>query len=168
MDDRELLIRYRDGDLSDAELARVEERLNSEPGLRSVLQSLEEITTLLAVEEFVASCRRAGIEPGIYLGTRWNSHLGLWDFRVTEASPLTQAAYNRMIEAEVAEICSRYGPLFELWFDGGAFGPAAGGPDVQAVFERWQPDCLFYHSDQRRDARWGGSGCCFPRTGSPR
>jgi anti-sigma factor RsiW len=47
MDDRELLIRYRDGDLSEGELARVEERLSSEPGLRSVLRSLEEISTLL-------------------------------------------------------------------------------------------------------------------------
>lgn len=80
------------------------------------------------VAEFVDSCRRARIEPGIYMGTRWNSQLRLWDFRVTEQSPITQAAYNRMIEAEVEEICSRYGPLFELWFDGGAFGPAAGGP----------------------------------------
>jgi len=47
MDDRELLIRYRDGDLSDEELAGVEERLKSEPDLRSRRESLEEIATLL-------------------------------------------------------------------------------------------------------------------------
>ena len=50
--------------------------------------------------------------------------------KVTPGSPITQEAYNRMIEAEVEEICSRYGPLFELWFDGGAHGPKQGGPDV--------------------------------------
>lgn len=109
------------------------------------------------VAEFVASCRKYGLEPGIYLGTRWNSHLQIWDFEVTDRSPMTQAAYNHMIEAEVEEICTRYGPLFELWFDGGAHGPAQGGPDVQAVFEKHQPDALFYHNHDRADARWGGT-----------
>lgn len=109
------------------------------------------------VAEFVASCGKFGIKPGIYMGTRWNSRLSLWDFKVTERSPVTQAEYNSMIEKEVEEICSRYGPLFELWFDGGAHGPAQGGPDVQSIFEKHQPDCLFYHNHDRADARWGGT-----------
>lgn len=109
------------------------------------------------VAEFVASCRRAGIQPGIYLGARWNGQLGVLDFRVTERSPLTQAAYNRLIEAEVEEICSRYGDLFELWFDGGILAPADGGANVLPIFAKHQPNCLFYHSNQRRDARWGGT-----------
>lgn len=85
MDDRELLIRYRDGDLSDGELARVEERLNSEPGLRSVLQSLEEITTLLeqgaaaSFEPFFAARVAARLRQenslapveGMYEALRW-------------------------------------------------------------------------------------------------
>jgi alpha-L-fucosidase len=109
------------------------------------------------VAEFIASCKKHGIKPGIYLGTRWNSHLGIRDFMITERSPITQAEYNTMIEEEVAEICSRYGPLFELWFDGGAHGPKQGGPDVLGVFEKYQKDCLFYHNLERADARWGGS-----------
>ncbi|MBI9018997.1 MAG: alpha-L-fucosidase [Phycisphaerae bacterium] len=109
------------------------------------------------VAEFVASCRKYDIKPGIYLGTRWNSHLGIYDFKVTDRSTITQAEYNAMIEAEVEEICSRYGELFEIWFDGGAYGPKDGGPDVLGIFERCQPNCLFYHNYQRADARWGGS-----------
>ena len=109
------------------------------------------------VREFVTACRSADIQPGIYLGTRWNGHLGVWDFKVTERSPLTQAQYNRLIEREVEEICSRYGDLFELWFDGGAYGPEEGGPDVLSIFEKYQPHCLFYHNFQRADARWGGT-----------
>jgi len=109
------------------------------------------------VAEFVASCRKAGIQPGIYLGARWNGQLGVLDFRVTERSPLSQAAYNHLIEAEVEEICTRYGDLFELWFDGGIMAHADGGPDVVPIVERHQPNCLFYHSNQRRDARWGGT-----------
>lgn len=109
------------------------------------------------VAEFHASCVRHGLRPGVYLGTRWNARLGVLDFRVTERSPLGQDEYNRLIEQEVEEICTRYGPWFEFWFDGGAHGPDQGGPDVLAIVERHQPDAVFYHSLQRADARWGGS-----------
>lgn len=109
------------------------------------------------VREFVDSCRRYGVAPGIYLGARWNAHLGVLDFKVQPGAKVTQAAYNRLIEKEVEEICTRYGELFEIWFDGGIATPAQGGPDVLPIFERHQPGGLFYHSDQRRDARWGGS-----------
>lgn len=109
------------------------------------------------VGEFIESCRSAGIRPGVYMGARWNGQLGVLNFKVTDASTITQQQYNRLIEREVEEICSRYGPLFELWFDGGILAPGDGGPDVLPIFERHQPDCLFYHSDQRRDARWGGT-----------
>ncbi len=109
------------------------------------------------VRDFVDSCRKAGIRPGIFFGARWNSHLKVLNFRVQPGSPLTQAQYNRLIEKEVEEICSRYGPLFELWFDGGILSPEQGGPDVLPIFEKYQPDCLFYHSPQRADARWGGN-----------
>ena len=109
------------------------------------------------VAEFHASCRKYDVLPGIYLGTRWNAQLGVYDFEVTERSPITQAQYNRLIEREVEEVCTRYGDWFEFWFDGGAHGPAQGGPDVLSIVERHQPGAVFYHNLQRADARWGGS-----------
>ena len=109
------------------------------------------------VGEFHASCLKYGIKPGIYLGTRWNAQLGVHDFKVTERSTITQAEYNRLIEAEVLEICTRYGDWFEFWFDGGAYGPDQGGPDVLSIVEQHQPGAVFYHNLQRADARWGGS-----------
>lgn len=109
------------------------------------------------VAEFVASCRRLGVQPGIYLGTRWNAKLGVYNFKVTPRSTMSQEEYNRLIEREVEEICTRYGELFEIWFDGGAYGPKDGGPDVLSVVEKHQPQTLFYHNYQRADARWGGS-----------
>lgn len=109
------------------------------------------------VGEFHASCLRHGVLPGIYLGTRWNAKLGVYDFKVTERSTITQEQYNRLIEAEVEEVCTRYGDWFEFWFDGGAHGPAQGGPDVLRIVEQHQPDAVFYHSLDRADARWGGS-----------
>ncbi len=107
--------------------------------------------------EFHASCLRHGIKPGVYLGTRWNAKLGVYDFKVTERSTMTQDEYNRLIEEEVTEICTRYGDWFEFWFDGGAHGPAQGGPDVLGIVEEHQPEAVFYHNLERADARWGGS-----------
>ncbi|MFT7076154.1 MAG: alpha-L-fucosidase [Planctomycetota bacterium] len=109
------------------------------------------------VGEFHASCLKYGVKPGIYLGTRWNAQLGVYDFKVTERSTITQAEYNRLIEQEVEEICTRYGDWFEFWFDGGAHGPDQGGPDVLSIVEKYQPGAVFYHNLQRADARWGGS-----------
>ncbi len=109
------------------------------------------------VAEFAASCRRYGIQPGIYLGTRWNAQLGVYDFKITERSTISQAAYNRLIEQEVEEVCTRYGRWFEFWFDGGAHGPEQGGPDVLSIVQKYQPQAVFYHNLQRADARWGGS-----------
>lgn len=112
------------------------------------------------VREFVDSCRKYGLKPGIYLGIRWNSFFGVHDFKVGgdgEMQKKRQAYYNRMVEGMVREICTRYGPLFEIWFDGGASSPAKGAPDVLPIVRKYQPDCLFYHNDQLAEARWGGS-----------
>lgn len=109
------------------------------------------------VRDFVNSCRAHGIKPGIYIGARWNGRLGVFDFKVTRESPVTQQEYNTLIEQECLELATRYGELFEVWFDGGIATPDAGGPDVVPIWEKHQPDCLFYHSNQRRDVRWGGS-----------
>jgi len=109
------------------------------------------------VRDFVNSCRKYKIKPGIYLGCRWNSHLGVLDFKVQPQAKISQAEYNKLLEQEMVEICTRYGELFEIWFDGGIATPERGGPDVLRIFEKYQPHCLFYHSDQRRDARWGGT-----------
>lgn len=57
----------------------------------------------------------------------------------------------------VEELCSRYGDLFMIWFDGGADDPKGNGPDVLPIVSKYQPECLFYHNVDRADFRWGGS-----------
>lgn len=57
----------------------------------------------------------------------------------------------------VTELCSRYGELFMIWFDGGADDPNGLGPDVEPIVSKYQPGCLFYHNVNRADLRWGGS-----------
>lgn len=112
------------------------------------------------VADFVASCRKYGVKPGIYLGIRWNSFLGVHDFKVNGEGAFKdnrQEWYNKMVEGMVKEICTNYGELFEIWFDGGADHPKNGAPDVLPIVRQYQPNCLFYHNGQLAEARWGGS-----------
>lgn len=112
------------------------------------------------VGDFVKSCRKYGIAPGIYIGIRWNSFYGVHDFMVNgdnEFAENRQEHYNKMCEGMVDELTSNYGDLAIVWFDGGAHGPEKGGPDVLSIFEKNQPNGIFYHNTQRADIRWGGS-----------
>ena len=88
MDDRELLIRYRDGDLPAESMVGVEERLRSDPELRARWESLQGVATLLeqgAVRSFepffaarvVATLRESdSLAPVVMLGIGTYSALG--------------------------------------------------------------------------------------------
>lgn len=112
------------------------------------------------LRDFRASCEKYGIQPGVYIGIRWNSFYGIHDFKVEGESDFAknrQKYYNTMVEGMVKEIFTNYGDWAIVWFDGGAHGPEQGGPDVLSLFEKYQPNGLFYHNLQRADMRWGGS-----------
>lgn len=113
------------------------------------------------VKDFVDACRKHDIKPGIYLGIRWNSFFGVHNFKVVggddQFQKNRQKYYNSMVEGMVKEICTKYGELFEIWFDGGASSPDKGAPDVLPIVKKYQPNALFYHNDQLAEARWGGS-----------
>ena len=96
--------------------------------------------------DFVNSCRKYGIKPGIYVGIRWNSLLGIHNFKAEgdgEFARNRQAWYKRLCEKMVTELCTRYGDLFLIWFDGGADDPKGLGPDVEPIVNKYQPNCLF-------------------------
>lgn len=112
------------------------------------------------VRDFVNSCRKYGIQPGIYIGIRWNSLLGIHNFKAEGGGDFArnrQAWYKRLCEKMVTELCTRYGDLYMIWFDGGADTPRGDGPDVEPIVNKYQPNCLFYHNVDRADFRWGGS-----------
>lgn len=113
------------------------------------------------VRDFVNSCRKYGIKPGIYIGIRWNSFLGVYDFMMpkdgTQFQQNRQAFYNKMCEGMTEELMSRYGELAIVWYDGGGHGPELGGADILPIVEKHQKNIIFYHNSQRADIRWGGS-----------
>jgi len=112
------------------------------------------------VADFVASCRKAGVKPGIYFSVHRNVYQKVWghyvDWGKGRGTP-EQEAFNRIAEKQMEEICSRYGPLVQIWFDAGTKTPAEGGPDMLPIFEKHQPSSVFYSSSQRSDHRWVGN-----------
>ena len=83
------------------------------------------------VRDFVASCRKHGIRPGIYASMSSNGYLevdnpGLVN-RGKGGDPAAQARYARTCEGLLTELWGNYGELFEIWFDGGVLDPSRGG-----------------------------------------
>ncbi len=109
------------------------------------------------VGDFVASCRKYDIAPGLFIGLRNNCWCEVDQYRVRNGDAARQAEYNKLCEQQVEELCTRYGPLFEIWIEGGAISPEEGGPDILPIIEKHQPDTVFYHSPGRGDHRWVGN-----------
>jgi alpha-L-fucosidase len=112
------------------------------------------------VADFVTSCRKADIKPGLFFSVHRNVYQQVWDHYVDwgkgRGTP-AQDKFNRIAEKQMEELCSRYGSLIELWFDAGTKTPDEGGPDLLPIFEEHQPGAVFYSSAQRSDHRWIGN-----------
>jgi alpha-L-fucosidase len=112
------------------------------------------------VRDFVRSCRKAGVRPGIYAHMGCNGYLevdnpGLVN-RGNGGDPEKQARYARICEGMLDELWGRYGPLAEIWFDGGVLDPAKGGPDMLPILRRLQPKAIVFQGPAA-SIRWIGN-----------
>jgi alpha-L-fucosidase len=112
------------------------------------------------VRDFVASCRKHGIKPGIYASMSTNGYLevdnpGLVN-RGRGGDPASQARYARTCEGLLTELWGNYGPLSEIWFDGGVLDPAQGGPDMLPILKRLQPRAIVFQGPAA-SIRWIGN-----------
>lgn len=110
------------------------------------------------VKMFVESCHKYNIAPGLFLSCHENAYMGVKDYRVNwgKGGP-GQAAFAELGARMTEELCSRYGPLCEIWYDAGLLSPKDGGPNVIPVVEKYQKNIVFYSSPQRADHRWIGN-----------
>ncbi|MEI7837457.1 MAG: alpha-L-fucosidase [Planctomycetota bacterium] len=108
------------------------------------------------VGDFVTSCRKHGIRPGLYYSTSANGFLKVDNPGLIAApgGPVDQAGYTRICEKQLRELWSRYGELGEIWFDGSSVAVEKGGPDVGALLSELQPTASVFQS---RRPRSGGS-----------
>jgi len=112
------------------------------------------------VGDFVTSCREYGIQPGLYASVSANGYLevdnpGLVN-RGKGGDPAAQARYVKICEQMLTELWSRYGELFEIWFDGGAMPVDKGGPDLVPIYQKHQPDAIVFQGPAA-SIRWIGN-----------
>lgn len=99
------------------------------------------------VAEVAEACREAGIGLGLYLSP--------WD----RNSPVYEdpRAYSDVYARQLTELCTRYGPLIELWFDGaGSEGYEYDWPKIVEVIREYQPDAMVFNMGAPT-IRWVGN-----------
>jgi alpha-L-fucosidase len=106
--------------------------------------------------DLLAELSRACAEDGLLFGV----YLSPWDRNHPDYG--NSEAYNAYFVQQLREVCSNYGPLFEVWFDG-ACGEGPNGrrqvydwPAFHAVVRELQPDAVMF-SDAGPDIRWVGN-----------
>lgn len=71
--------------------------------------------------DLAQACRARGLGLGVYLSPRDDFHGAGLSGRC--ATPEKQAIYNGVARQQLTELVTRYGPLVEIWFDGGSVIP---------------------------------------------
>jgi alpha-L-fucosidase len=100
------------------------------------------------VAELASACREFDLGLGLYCSP-WDRHQASW----SEDPATYDALYLRQLE----ELCTRYGPLVEIWFDGA--GSANHPYDWDAIMnlvESLQPDAMIFNMG-RPTIRWIGN-----------
>ena len=120
------------------------------------------------VREFVDAAHRAGLRMGFYVSP--------WD---RNSAAYGSEEYVKIYREQLREICTQYGPAFEIWFDGAnggdgyyggartsrkaALGTYYGWRETWGLVRSLQPDAALF-SDVGPDVRFVGneSGCAAP------
>ena len=113
------------------------------------------------VGEVAKACQKAGMPLGLYLSP--------WD-RNAKCYP-DATAYDDFYCAQLTELCTRYGELFEVWLDGaGSEGRQYNWDKIMGVVDAHQPGALVFNMG-RPSIRWIGNedglaaDPCFYATG---
>jgi len=109
------------------------------------------------VLDFVTSCRKSGIKPGLYASVSSTAWWGVDNPGVIKWGDKKQADYNKACLALLTELWSNYGDLAEIWFDGGVLPPEQGGPDIYPLLKKLQPRAIVFQGPAPGGIRWIGN-----------
>jgi len=110
------------------------------------------------VADFVASCKKYGVKPGIYYNTGANTLYGAQYKRLSDSA---QHVYNNVVIQQLTELWTQYGKWFEIWFDGGVMASEKGGisEEVKRLIREHQPDAVLFQGPMGLNnlLRWVGN-----------
>jgi alpha-L-fucosidase len=99
------------------------------------------------VAEVAGACRRHGVKLGLYLSP-WDRHAPQYE---------DPAAYDELYLAQLRELCTGYGELHELWFDGaGSAGREYDWERIGALIDELQPGAMVFNMGPAT-IRWVGN-----------
>ena len=101
--------------------------------------------------DLAQSCQKRGMKLGVYLNAQ-NMYTGV-SAGGKCATPQAQEAYNKIYRQQLTELLTRYGSIFEVWFDGSLVVP------VKDILETYAPHAMVFQSPQAT-IRWSHSRCC--------
>ena len=115
------------------------------------------------VRDFIASCKKYNIAPGIYYALNENFYLNVGHGKVMNVSTLypgqiniTQDLYNKIVLAQMRELWSNYGDLSELWFDGGCIPGLEDA--INKLSTTLQPNAVYFKGcSKTNNLRWIGT-----------
>lgn len=100
------------------------------------------------VKDLSDECRRRGIKLGLYLSP-CDRYLGIAVGGRAENAE-AQENYNRIYRQQLTELLTRYGEIFEIWFDGSNVVP------VKDILDKYAPHIMVFQSDCS-NIRWVGN-----------
>ena len=112
------------------------------------------------VSNFIGSCEKYGLRPGIYYHTGYNAYCHVDNpGKVLSGDSEEQKHYNSIVIQQLMELWTNYGKLFEIWFDGGVLSLEKGGPDIVPLLWKHQPKAVVFQGPKGTPslARWVGN-----------
>lgn len=99
------------------------------------------------VREIADACETHGMKLGLYLSP--------WDRNAPQYADA--AVYDEFYLAQLRELCTNYGPLYELWFDGaGSAGREYAWDRIGALIDELQPGAMVFNMGPAT-IRWVGN-----------
>jgi alpha-L-fucosidase len=96
----------------------------------------------------------------LYYSTFNNFFKHVENGKVINGSSNDQKKYNDICVHQLTELWTKYGEIYEIWFDGGLLPPDKGGVDIFPIIKKHQPHAVVFGGCQynyNQCIRWAGN-----------